>query len=107
MPFRTVYRKRPLFGGRTSKSLKAFCYRLKAQFYNLVLIIPYNNSAYRTILFLLIAVRISALLLFVSFAILYHKILLFSMVKSCGDGFYEELFERNSEIFYSTSNIGK
>jgi len=36
----------PVVWGRTSKSLKAFCYRLKAQFYNLVLIIPYNNSAY-------------------------------------------------------------
>ena len=34
-----------LFGG-DSKSPKAFCYRLKAQFYKLVLTIHYNNSAY-------------------------------------------------------------
>ena len=62
----------PVVWGRTSKSLKAFCYRLKAQFYNLVIIITYNNSAYRTILFLLIAVRISAFLLSVSY--LYYSI---------------------------------
>ena len=34
-----------LFGG-DSKHLKVFCCRLKAQFYKLVLIIHYNNSAY-------------------------------------------------------------
>jgi hypothetical protein len=34
-----------LFDG-TSKHLKVFCCRLKAQFYKLVLIIHYNNSAY-------------------------------------------------------------
>ena len=39
------HRKAPLFGC-VSKHLNAFCYRLKAQFYNLVLIIHYNNSAY-------------------------------------------------------------
>ena len=39
------HRKAPLFGG-VSKHLNSFCYRLKAQFYELVLIIHYNNSAY-------------------------------------------------------------
>lgn len=39
------HRKAPLFGG-ASKHLNSFCYRLKAQFYELVLIIHYNNYAY-------------------------------------------------------------